>query len=125
MPNSARCPRRALMTWGPLPHQEIAGPEHESGSLGLLAFGSHKAHGRALGGLADRLGICGIVLLPLDERLDVRRRDQPDRMPEHANLAGPMMGAAAGLHGDRARGLGRQERANLAPPQPLAEHNRS
>src|SRR3954464_105882 len=53
----------------------------------VYRVGSHEAHGRALSGLADRLGICGIVLLPLDERLDVRRRDQPDRMPEHADLA--------------------------------------
>src|SRR3954469_20675971 len=121
----AQMPAQRIDDLGPLPHQEIAGPEHESCGLGLLAFGSHKAHGRALGGLADRLGIRGIVLLPLDERLDVRRRDQPDRMPEHANLARPIMGAAAGLHGDCAGGLGRQERANLAPPQPLAEHNRS
>src|SRR4051794_37419199 len=83
---------------------EIARPEYESCGLGLLAFGSHKAHGRALSGLTDRLGICGIVLLPLDERLDVRRRDQPDRMPEHAHLACPIMGAAAGLHRDRAGG---------------------
>ena len=118
-------PAQGIDDLSPLPHQEIARPEYKSGGLGLLAFGSHEAHGRALGGLADRLGICGIVLLPLDERLDVRRRDQPDRMPEHADLACPIMGAAAGLHGDRARGLGRQERANLAPPQPLAEHNRS
>src|SRR3954463_3792230 len=91
---------------GPLPYQEIARPEYESGGLGLLAFGSHKAHGRALGGLADRLGICGIVLLPLDERLDVCRREQPDPMPQPAALAGSIMGAAAGLHRDRARGAG-------------------
>src|SRR4051812_33828475 len=82
-------PAQGIDNLGPLPHQEIARPEHESGGLGLLAFGSHEAHGRALGGLADRLGIRGIVLLPLDEWLDVRRRDQPDRMPEHADLAGP------------------------------------
>ena len=56
---------------GPLPHQEIARPEHKSGGLGLLAFGSHEAHVRALGRLADRLGIRGIVLLALHERLDV------------------------------------------------------
>jgi hypothetical protein len=118
-------PAQGIDDLGPLPHQEIARPEHESCGLGLLAFGSHEAHGRALGGLADRLGIGGIVLLPLDERLDVRRRDQPDSMPEHANLARPMMGAAAGLHSNGAGWLGRKERANLAPPQPLAEHNSS
>src|SRR4051795_10963940 len=54
-------PAQGIDDLGPLPHQEIAGPEYKSGSLGLLAFGSHEAHGRALGGLADRLGICGIV----------------------------------------------------------------
>src|SRR5215211_2254338 len=50
-------PAQGIDDLGPLPHQEVARPEDESCSLGLLAFGSHKAHGRALGGLADRLGI--------------------------------------------------------------------
>src|SRR3954463_11561507 len=86
-------PAQGIDDLGPLPHQEIAGPEHESGGLGLLAFGSHEAHGRALGGLADRLGIRGIVLLPLDEWLDVRRREQPHPPPEHAELAPPKMWA--------------------------------
>jgi hypothetical protein len=54
---------------GPLPHQEIPRPEHESGGLGLLAFGRHEAQGRTLSGLADRLRIGGIVLLALDEGL--------------------------------------------------------
>jgi hypothetical protein len=62
-------PAQGIDGLGPLPHQEIACPEHESGGLGLLAFGSHEAHGRALGRLADRLSIRGIVLLALHERL--------------------------------------------------------
>jgi hypothetical protein len=37
--------------------------------LGLLAFGRHEAHGRALGRFTDRLRIGGIVLLALDEGL--------------------------------------------------------
>jgi len=102
-------PAQGIDGLGPLPHQEIACPEHQSGSLGLLALGSDKAHGRALGRLADRLGISGIVLLALHERLDVSRWDQPDHMPERADLARPMMGAAAGLHGHRAGWLTCQE----------------
>ena len=54
---------------GPLPHQQIAGPEYDRCGLGLLALGRHEAHGRALGRLADRLRIGRIVLLPLDEGL--------------------------------------------------------
>src|SRR4028118_952532 len=102
-------PAQSIDGLGPLPHQQITCPEYESGGLGLLTLGSHKAHGRALSRLADRLGISGIVLLALHERLHVSRRDQPDRMPERADLAGPMMGTAAGLHGDRAGWLGCKE----------------
>jgi hypothetical protein len=54
---------------GPLLHETIARPEHEPGGLRRLALGHHKAHGRALGRLADRLGIGGIVFLPLEVRL--------------------------------------------------------
>jgi hypothetical protein len=106
-------------------HQEIAGPEHESGGLRLLALGRHEAHGRALGRLADRLSIHCIVLLPFDERLHVSQRDQPNGMPELADLARPVMRAAAGLHGHRAEPLTCQERENLMPLKLLAEQDRS
>jgi hypothetical protein len=94
---------------GPLPHQEIPRPEHESGGLGLLAFGRHEAHGRALGRFTDRLRIGGIVLLALDEGLHVSRWDQPHGMTELADLARPVMGAAAGLHGHGTGRLSRKE----------------
>jgi hypothetical protein len=84
---------------------------------------SHKAHRRALSRLADRLGIRGIVLLTFDERLHVSRRDQPDRVPEPADLARPVVGAAAGLHRHHAGPLGREEGKNLVPPQLLAEQD--
>ena len=56
-PELGQMPAQGIDDLGPLPHQEIARPEHESGGLGLLALGRHEAHGRALGRLADRLGI--------------------------------------------------------------------
>jgi uncharacterized membrane protein len=93
--------------------------------LGLLALGHHKAHGRALSRLADRLGIRRIVLLARDEGLHVSRRDQSDRMPELADLASPIVGAAAGFHRYRAGRLAGKEGENLVPPQLLAEQDRA
>src|SRR3954447_5064577 len=131
MPNSARCPRRALMTWVRCRTRRSRARNTRAAAWVCSLLGATKrmvgrwAASQIASASVALFCIRGIVLLPLDEWLDVRRRDQPDRMPEHANLARPIMGAAAGLHGDRAGGLGRKEGANLAPPQPLAEHNRS
>jgi hypothetical protein len=52
---------------------------------------------------ADRLGICRIVLLPLDEGLDASGRAEPHLMAQLADLAPPEMCAAAGFHRDNAR----------------------
>jgi hypothetical protein len=93
--------------------------------LSFLALGSHEAHGRALSRLADRLGTARVVLLALNERLHVSGRDQPDKQPEPADLAGPVVRAAAGLHRHRAARLGCKERENLVPPQLLTEQDRS
>ena len=68
-PELRQMPAQGIDDLGPLPHQEIARPEHDSCGLGLLALGRHEAHGRALGRLADGLRIRRIVLLPLDEGL--------------------------------------------------------
>jgi hypothetical protein len=93
--------------------------------LSLLALRRHKAHGRALGCLADRLRIGHIILLPLNERLHVSRRDQSDLMTKPSDLARPVMRAAAGLHGHRAGWLRREEREDLVPPQLPAKQHRS
>ena len=61
----------------PLPDQQLTDAEHHGSPLGLFALHGHEAHRRAHGRFADRLGIGSIVLLPLHERSDVGRRDQP------------------------------------------------
>ena len=78
----------------------------------LLAFRLHRneAHGGAQCRLNDRLGIRHIVLLALDERLDVDRRDQAHIVSQLLKLAAPAMGRGASLHGDNAPGLLRNER---------------
>src|SRR5512133_2307694 len=81
--------------------------------------------GRALGGLADRLRIGHVVLLALDERLHVRRRDQLHRVAELGDLTPPVVGAATGLHGHRAGRQRGQERQKLAAAQLLAKDHRT
>jgi hypothetical protein len=83
----------------------------------LLGFAFHRdePHGRALGRFADRLGVRSVVLLPLDERLDIVGGDQPDLVPQFADLAAPVMGTAACFHRHHALRLGSQERQ-----QPIA-----
>src|SRR4051794_14975661 len=66
-----------------------------------------------------------IVHRSLHKGLDVSRRDQPDGMTKLADLASPMVSAAAGLHRHRAGRLTCQEREDLVPPQLPAEQDRA
>ena len=62
-------PAQSVDGLGALADEEVSGPEDHGGRLLRLALHGHEAHGRPLGGLADRLGIRHVVLLALDERL--------------------------------------------------------
>src|SRR5512138_2333653 len=64
-------PAQGVDALRPLPHQQIAGPEHNSVRLPCLVFHRHKAHPRPLRRFADRLSIRHVILLPLDEGLYV------------------------------------------------------
>ena len=61
----------------PVAHQQQAGPMQHHHALLLRGLHGNKAHGRPAHRLADRLGIGGVVLLPLDVGLHVGRRHQP------------------------------------------------
>ena len=54
--------------------------------------------GMAISRFADGLRVRSIVLLPLRERLHIRRRDQADLEPNRLQLPAPVVGAAADLH---------------------------
>ena len=81
-----------------LAHQKIARVEQHRPCLLLFPLHRHKAHGRALRRLADRLRVRRVVLLPFHERLHVDRRDQPHIVAELHNLSAPMVSARTGLH---------------------------
>src|SRR5215467_13514425 len=82
-------PAKGVDALGALPHQEIAGAEHDAVCLLLFGLDRNKAHARPLGRFTDGLCIGGIVLLPLDERLDVGRRDQAHMMAQLSDLTRP------------------------------------
>ncbi|MNN17799.1 hypothetical protein D3C81_1309930 [compost metagenome] len=75
------------------------------GLVGLLLGTLHfdVAHVRTAGSLTDRLRIVGVVLAALEVGFDELRRDQPYFVPQHSQLACPVVRATAGLHGYLAR----------------------
>ena len=125
MPNSARCPRSALIvcvrwrtsrsrTRNSIPRACCSSPLHR-----------HEAHGRPLRRLADRLRVRRVVLLALHEGLHVDRRDQPDLMAELHDLPAPVVRARTRLHRHHAARLRSEERQQRPPAQRLAEHDRA
>ena len=104
-----------------LTHQKIPGPEHDAVCLLLLVLDRDEAHARPLRRLADRLGICGIVLLPFHERFDVGGRDQTHCVTQRAELTGPVVRPGARLHRDNAGRLCCEEPEQLRPRETLAE----
>src|SRR5262249_2582632 len=109
----------------PLPHQKIPSSEYNRIGLGCFALHRDKAHRRPLRCLADRLGVSGIVLLPLYKRLHVSRRDQADRMAKLADLTRPVVSTATGFHRHDARWPTSEKHKHLLAPQPLAEYHLS
>jgi hypothetical protein len=97
-----------------LTHHDIAGPKHDRSGLRRVALDRHEAHGRALDGFTNRLGVSGVVLLPLYKRLDIGRWDQLHVMAEHdQNASSPLVFARP--HGKpnalRRRGIHTQRNA--------------
>src|SRR5215472_1023529 len=76
--------------------------EHQAALL-FRRLGRDEPHVGSADSLADRFGVSGIVLLPLDVGLHVSRRHQPHRMPKRLQFARPMMRCRAGLHTNEAR----------------------
>ena len=101
-------------------------PRAKQHGAGLLVFRLHgdKPHGRAQRGLDNGLSIRRIILLALDERLHVDRRDQAHIVSQLLELATPAMCRGASLHGDNAPGLLGNKCQNLTPGKLLAKHNR-
>jgi hypothetical protein len=81
----------------------------------------HETHRVARGGFANGLGIVAIILVAFDEGFDELRIDEPGRVAQPRDLAGPMMGAAASLHRDHAARQISDERQQLRAAQTFAQ----
>jgi len=102
-------------------HELFPCPERDGPRLLVGGLRLHEPHGRPHRCFNNGLGIGGVILLALDERLDVVRRDQPNLMALLHHLPRPMVGAGASLHHHTTRRLLRHEPRELWPRQLLAE----
>jgi len=116
-------PAQSVDALGALTHQEIAGSEHDAVRLLLFGLDRNEAHARPLGGFTDRLCIGGIVLLPLDERLDVGRRDQAHVMAHLSDLTRPVVRTGTGFHRHDALGLSCKKTEKLHASDALAKEH--
>src|SRR6516165_12689521 len=116
-------PAKSVDALGALTHQKIAGAEHDAVRLLLFALDRNEAHAWPLRRFTDGLCIGGVVLLPLDERLDVDRRDQAHMMTQLSDLARPVVRAGTGFHRNDAPGLRCYETEKLRASDALAEQH--
>ncbi|AHD03245.1 hypothetical protein METH_17430 [Leisingera methylohalidivorans DSM 14336] len=93
-------PSQCIDGLGPLPDQKLAHAEHYRRALRLFALHRHKPHRRTQRGLADRLGIRGIVLPMFNKGFHISGRDEPYFVAELADLTTLIMSAATGFHRD-------------------------
>src|SRR5690242_5661912 len=116
-------PAKNVDALGALPHQEISGAKHDAVRLLLFGLDRNEAHARPLGRFTDRLCISGIVLLPLDERLDVGRRDQAHLMAQLSDLTRPVVRTGTGFQRHDALGLPCEETEKLHASDALAKEH--
>ncbi len=108
---------------GALAHQQITSAKDKAARLIDLALNGDKPHRRTRGSLTNRFSVSCIVFLPLHERLDVTRRDQPYVVTELSNLASPMMAAATCFERHQTGRLRREKTQQLCPRDLFAEHD--
>src|SRR5437867_3507259 len=85
---------RPCLNPAPLPIAATTAHAMQSQQIQLLRrLDRHKVHGGSLHGFRDRLGIAVIVLVPLEERLYVLRRDQTHIVAHRCQLATNVMSA--------------------------------
>src|SRR5215813_13383309 len=116
-------PAKSVDALGALTHQEIASAKHDAVCLLLFGLDWNEAHARPLRRFTDGLCIGGIVLLPLDEPLDVDRRDQAHLMAQLSDLARPLVRTGTGFHRYHAPGLRCQETEKLHASDALAKEH--
>ena len=75
----------------PLAHEARAHPMQSQQIHLLRCFDRHETHGRSQHGFRNRFSIAVVVLVPLEERFDVLRRDQTHVVAQSGQLAADVM----------------------------------
>src|SRR4249920_2696634 len=88
---------------GLLADKQVTGTVQRQAALLFWCLGRNEPHVRPGDRLADRLGISGIVLMPLHVGLHISRRHQANCVAQRLEFTRPMMRRGAGLHADQAR----------------------
>jgi hypothetical protein len=118
------CPDR-IQEHRALSHQQVARSMQYENTLLLLGLHRHEAHVGSGDGLADRLGVGGVVLLPFHIRLHLSWRDQPDFVTKRCDLTRPVMRCGTSLHTDQARLQLAEKAEHCTSPQLLLQNNRA
>src|SRR5215472_11058697 len=99
---------------GLLANEQMARAVEHQATLLLERLGRHEPHVCSGDRFANRLGVCGIILLPLDVGPHIGRRHQTHRMTESLQFARPMMRRGAGFDANEARRYFLEEWQNVA-----------
>ena len=86
---------------GLLADKQVTGTVQRQTALLFNRFGRDEPHVRSGDRFADRLRVCGIILMALDVGLHIGRRHQANSMPERRKFARPMMRRCASLDADQ------------------------
>ena len=85
---------------GLLANEQVTGSVQRQAALLLFCLGRDEPHVRPSDRLTDRLGVCGIVLMPLHVGLHISRRHQSHSVAKRREFARPMMRRGASLDAD-------------------------
>ena len=109
----------------PAPDQHIPRADQHLRRRLIGTFHRYKPplHARPAHRLADRLGVCRIVLATRHIGFHVLGRHQDDPMAQFPQLPCPVMGAPAGFQADPRRLQLAEERQDLPPPQLAPQYN--
>src|SRR5262245_34857567 len=99
----------------------MPGAMKRQATLLLRCLGLHEPHVRPANGLADRLCVGGIILLPLHVGLHIGRRHEPDLVTKRLQFTRPVMGRGARFNADQARRQLLEERQHITALQLTAE----
>src|SRR6516162_9001107 len=108
---------------GLLADEQVPGTVQRQAALLPWRFGRHEPHVRPADRLTDRLGISGIVLMPLHIGLHVGRRHQAHGVAKGLKFARPMMRRGASFDTNQARRHLLEESQNVVKKTPATSRS--